>query len=136
MKLAPGLGDVSDLVPARMVNEFTYCPRLFFLEWVQPRFADNDDTVEARSQHRVVDKEGGAAQLPDEGDLRSARSVRLSSSELGLVAKVDLIEGHDGAVCPVDYKRGSPPDNPAIVGARAGAAVRGRPAPARRRLPL
>lgn len=25
---------VPDLVPVRMVNEFTYCPRLFFLEWV------------------------------------------------------------------------------------------------------
>ena len=24
-----------DLVPARMVNEFVYCPRLAWLEWVQ-----------------------------------------------------------------------------------------------------
>jgi len=44
--------EVPDLVPARMVNEFTYCPRLFFLEWVQARFADNADTVDGRYQHR------------------------------------------------------------------------------------
>ncbi len=24
-----------DLVPARMLNEFAYCPRLAYLEWVQ-----------------------------------------------------------------------------------------------------
>ncbi len=33
-----------DLLPARMINEFVYCPRLFYLEWVEARFADNDDT--------------------------------------------------------------------------------------------
>jgi CRISPR-associated protein Cas1 len=101
---------VPELVPARMVNEFSYCPRLFFLEWVQARFADNDDTVGGRWQHRVVDQVGGAAPLPDDGELRAARSVQLSSTDLGLVAKVDLIEGDDQHVRPVDYKRGSPPD--------------------------
>jgi CRISPR-associated protein Cas1 len=37
------------------------------------------------------------------------RSVALSSMELGLSAKIDLVEGDEGAVSPVDYKRGSPP---------------------------
>jgi len=41
-------GDVPDLVPARMVNEFAYCPRLFYLEWVQSRFVDSPDTVDGR----------------------------------------------------------------------------------------
>ena len=26
--------EVPELVPARMLNEYAYCPRLFFLEWV------------------------------------------------------------------------------------------------------
>jgi len=104
--------DVPDLVPARMVNEFSYCPRLFFLEWVQARFEDNPDTVEGRYQHRAVDREAGRAPLPDDGDLASARSVMLSSTRLGLVARVDLIEGIEGGVRPVDTKRGSPPDTP------------------------
>jgi CRISPR-associated protein Cas1 len=30
---APGL------LPARMLNEFAYCPRLCYLEWVQGEFA-------------------------------------------------------------------------------------------------
>jgi hypothetical protein len=29
-----------------MLNEFTYCPRLGYLEWVQGEFADSADTVE------------------------------------------------------------------------------------------
>lgn len=106
--------DVPELVPARMVNEFSYCQRLFFLEWAQSRFADNPDTVEGRWRHRVVDQEGGRAPLPDdEGELKVARSLMLSSASLGLVAKADLVEGGaEGEVIPVDYKKGSPPDNP------------------------
>ncbi|MGH9269389.1 MAG: CRISPR-associated protein Cas4, partial [Acidimicrobiales bacterium] len=104
--------DVPALVPARMVNEFAYCQRLFFLEWVQSRFADNDDTIEGRFQHRAVDRPGGAAPLPDDAGLIAARSVMLSSDDLGVVAKIDLIEGDDGAVRPVDTKKGSPPDIP------------------------
>ena len=104
--------DVPDLVPARMVNEFTYCPRLFFLEWVQARFVDNTDTVDGRWQHRAIDVETGSAPLPDDvSPLRQARSVMLSSTSLGLVAKADVIEGHGDRVVPVDVKRGSPPDN-------------------------
>lgn len=105
--------DLPGLVPARMINEFTYCPRLFFLEWVQARWADNDDTAEGRFVHRKVDRAAGAAPLPDDGDLTTARSVMLSSAELGIVARVDVLEGSAGAgVRPVDTKRGRPPDNP------------------------
>lgn len=103
---------VPDLVPARMVNEYCYCPRLFHLEWVGAQFADNLDTVEGRWHHRKVDAASGAAPLPDEGEVRVARSVMLSSSRLGLVAKIDLLEGTGDAVVPVDTKRGSPPDIP------------------------
>ncbi len=29
-----------DYLPARMVNEFAYCPRLFFYEWVEGLFQE------------------------------------------------------------------------------------------------
>jgi CRISP-associated protein Cas1 len=100
-----------DLVPARMVNEYVYCPRLFFLEWVQSRFADNDDTVEGRYQHRRVDRECGAVADPREEAPFRARSVSVSSASLGLVARMDLLESDGSRVTPVDYKRGRPPVN-------------------------
>lgn len=105
--------DVPELVPARMVNEFTYCPRLFYLEWVQARFVDNADTVEGTYQHRNVDKPEGRVPLAGDGELphAGARSVMVSSQRLGLIGRIDLLEGEGGVVQPVDYKRGSAPAN-------------------------
>jgi CRISPR-associated protein Cas1 len=102
---------VPDLVPARMVNEFEYCPRLFYLEWVQARFEDNPDTVEGRWQHRAVDTERGRAPAADQEDFREARSVMLGSERLGLIGRADIIEGDGDRVRPVDIKRGRPPDH-------------------------
>ncbi|MCY4484391.1 MAG: CRISPR-associated endonuclease Cas1 [Spirochaetaceae bacterium] len=105
-------GDEPPLVPARMVNEYAYCPRLAYLEWVQGEWAESADTVEGSHAHRRVDRGGGT--LPDAGDTGDsdklhARSVTLSSERLGLIARMDLIEAEDGRVVPVDYKRGKRP---------------------------
>ncbi|MDX2019383.1 MAG: CRISPR-associated endonuclease Cas1 [Deltaproteobacteria bacterium] len=108
--------DVPELVPARMLNEFAYCPRLSWLEWVQGDFADSADTVDGRRVHRRVDQEGGALPAAEDAvDLErpvSARSVYLSAPKLGLVAKIDLVEGQGVEVTPIDYKRGQAPDVP------------------------
>lgn len=96
-----------------MLNEYAYCPRLFHLEWVQQRFAHNEDTQDGVRHHRAVDRPGGKAPLPDEDDpLTRARSVQLSSARLGLSAKLDVIEGDGGLVRPIDVKRGQPPKVP------------------------
>lgn len=47
--------EVPDLIPARMLNEFAYCPRLCYLEWVQGEWADNLETHQGTFGHRVVD---------------------------------------------------------------------------------
>lgn len=99
------------LLPARMVNEFQYCPRLAYLEWVQGEWAESADTVQGRHAHRRVDKPGG--DLPDATSRTAekvhARSVTLSSGRLGLIARMDLIEAEGDRVTPVDYKRGKRP---------------------------
>lgn len=99
------------LMPVRMLNEFTYCPRLFYLEWVQGEFVDNEFTVEGRVAHRRVDARAGAMPAPAEKAPFEVRSVALSSALLGLSAKIDFVEGEGGSVSPVDYKRGKPPPN-------------------------
>jgi CRISPR-associated endonuclease Cas1/CRISPR-associated protein Cas4 len=108
----PDLSGDQPLLPARMVNEYEYCPRLAYLEWVQGEWADSADTVEGRHRHRRVDTPAGDLPSPEQlsDDERiHARSVTLSSNRLGLIAKLDLIESEDGAVVPVDYKRGKRP---------------------------
>ena len=97
------------LVPARIVNEYTYCARLAYLEWVDHRFTDNADTVEGRFVHRRVDRPRGRPRAPaDVDDRPPSTSVTLASESLGLVAKVDLLETAGDAVIPIEYKRGSP----------------------------
>jgi CRISPR-associated protein Cas1 len=116
----PHVRAVPDLVPARMLNEYCYCPRLAYLEWVQGEFAHSADTVDGRRTHRRVDQPGGALPSPEadgpEAQQRiHARSVHLSAPELGAQAVIDLLEGAAGAagtVTPVDYKKGRVPDNP------------------------
>ena len=108
--------DVPDLVPARMLNEFTYCPRLAWLEWVQGDFVDSADTVEGRRHHRRVDRPVGSLPTPEElteiEEQLHARSVHLSSPAAGLVARIDLVEANGKVVTPIDYKRGEAPDVP------------------------
>lgn len=97
-------------LPARMLNEFVYCPRLFFYEWVEGVFRESGDTVEGSLRHETI--RGRAGALPPaepEGRERiHARSVTLSSDRLGLIAVIDLVEGEGAHVTPVDYKRGAP----------------------------
>ena len=100
--------ELPELVPARMLNEYAYCPRLFFLEWVDSLWASNADVAEGDRRHRRADAGGGAAPLPDDGEVKAARSVDLASERLGIVAKLDLLEGVDGGVIPVDLKKGHP----------------------------
>jgi hypothetical protein len=48
------------VIPARMLNEFVYCPRLAYLMWVQGEFAHNADTVEGDDEGmRPVDYKKG-----------------------------------------------------------------------------
>jgi CRISPR-associated exonuclease Cas4/CRISPR-associated protein Cas1 len=109
---APPATGETPLVPVRMVNEFVYCPRLAFLEWVDAEWADSGDTEEGRRAHVRLDAGGGKLPAPEAIDERpdfAARSVTLASERLGIIAKMDLIEGDDGSVTPVDTKKGKRP---------------------------
>lgn len=97
-----------DYLPARMVNEFVYCPRLFFYEWVDGLFAHNADTVEGAARHTTVDDRNDALPPPDEDAPAVARSVTLSDEELRIIAKLDLVESDGTRATPVDYKKGAP----------------------------
>src|SRR3989304_1150676 len=104
-----------DYLPARLLNEFVYCPRLFYYEWVEGVFAESADTVEGSLRHQKLERKDDALPSAEEaeasGEKIHSRSVTLSSETYRLIAKVDLVEGDGGAVSPVDYKRGSPKES-------------------------
>jgi CRISPR-associated protein Cas1 len=101
-----------------MLNEFAYCPRLSYIEWVEGEFRDSVDTLDGSHKHRRVDRPTGDVPTPAEMEQNGeganfdihARSVTLSAPILGAIAKIDLMESSAGMVIPVDYKRGSMPD--------------------------
>ena len=99
-----------DYLPARMINEYVYCPRLFYFEQVEGVFVHNEHTAEGAAQHKRVDKGGQSAPQPDEESEEPAaiRSITLSSEEHRVIAKLDLTEFADGRATPVDYKHGRP----------------------------
>lgn len=121
-----------DLLPARMLNEFVYCPRLFYYEWVEGVFESSSDTLEGQAKHSRVDTEPGAMPLPGDGGRETihSRSITLSSERVGLIAKLDLVESDDDnsaadaseesaprAVRPVDYKKGRPREEDGVPAA-------------------
>jgi CRISPR-associated protein Cas1 len=94
-----------------MLNEFVYCPRLFYYEHVEGVFVDNADTVRGASIHKKVDSGKGnlppaatgaevkSASSPDVSgpeepavETIHSRSVTLGSELLGVIAKLDLVE--------------------------------------------
>jgi len=109
----PSLPGDLPLLPARMINEYQYCPRLAYLEWVQGEWAESADTVEGRHAHRRVDLRSGdlpkSSGTETDDETVHARSITLSSGRLGLIARMDLVEGQGNRVTPVDYKRGKRP---------------------------
>lgn len=108
----PVTGD-APLIPARMVNEFVYCPRLAYLMWTQSEWSDSADTVDGRRVHTRADRPGPPLPTPesiaDTEPTLTTRAVTLSSATLGVIAKIDIAEAEDGLVTPVDYKRGKRP---------------------------
>jgi CRISPR-associated protein Cas1 len=100
-----------DYLPARMLNEYVYCPRLFYYEWVEGVFAHSVDTVAGSFRHKKLERKDDALKPAEEAEARErihSRSVTLSSEQHKLIAKMDLIEGEGKHVVPVDYKVGSP----------------------------
>ena len=99
------------LIPARMVNEWTYCPRLAYLEWVEGEWAESGDTAEGRRSHARVDAGSGRLEAPEElsGEVSRARAVTMASERLGVIAKMDVVEVEDGVAMPVDFKKGKRP---------------------------
>lgn len=125
----PRLNEDAPLLPARMVNEYAYCPRLGVLMHGHGAWEDSADTLDGRHVHRRPDARAmplpapmgnpapfaPSAETPDvdeadpDAEVIHARSVTLSDDALGVIAKLDLVEASGRTATPVEYKRGKRP---------------------------
>ncbi len=101
------------LLPVRRLHNFVYCPRLFYLQWVENLFVPNEDTIEGDAVHSRVDEPSRLKQEALTAEGGALRSVALSSEKLRIIGVVDLLEKDDvtGCVSLVDYKKGHPVRN-------------------------
>src|SRR6266853_1504478 len=112
---APKVEQRVESLPARMLNEFVYCPRLFYYEHVEGVFVESADTVKGAAEgDSDLSTLNSQLSTSANADTIHSRSVMLGSERLGVVAKMDLVEatlsrdGSVAAVQPVDYKVGAP----------------------------
>ncbi len=97
------------LIPVRALNQVSYCPRLYYLEYVESVMPINEHVEDGIFQHRRVDDPELQHRSRKEGDSLHTRSVQISSARLGISGKLDLVEEKGGLAYPVEYKRGSGP---------------------------
>jgi CRISPR-associated protein Cas1 len=112
-------GPSEEPIPVRMINEYVYCPRLAYLEWIQGEFADSADTIRGRRKHRVVDRRTRtdariAPEDREDAQTRVVDGVWLDNPELGITGRLDRVEITGRHAVPIDIKKGGKP--PAHVG--------------------
>jgi CRISPR-associated exonuclease Cas4 len=91
-----------DYVLLSALNQYNYCPLRCYWMFVEHEYADNAHTIEGALGHARVHTEGQTTR----GDLFQLRSVYLYSQRYRICGKADLIEERNGAVYPVEYKKG------------------------------
>jgi len=71
-------------IPARMLNEFVYCQRLFYYEFVEGVFVESVDTLRGAAIHQRVDSGNGAlpkAKKKSEPEKRKAGEEKPANAE-------------------------------------------------------
>ncbi len=74
----------SELMAARMLNEFVYCPRLFYYEAVEGVFVHNADTERGAALHEKVDR--------GKGNLARAKKNDTQTKATGTHLQADHVE--------------------------------------------
>lgn len=97
------------LLPVRMLNEFIYCERLFYLEHVDGLWAESADTLEGTAEHHDEDTPARRRRRDAQEVPQRTTAMALADDALGLTGRLDVVEHADGVWYPVEYKHGAPP---------------------------
>lgn len=97
------------IIPARMLNEFVYCPRLFYYEFVEGVFLESADTVRGKTLHRRVDS--GKGDLPPTSEKKSVVRGQKAQKK---TATLELPLEEAGVATPPSTLNSQPPTNDVI----------------------
>ncbi len=91
-----------DYLPLSFLNQFAYCPRRFWLMYVQGEMEINAPVLEGQIRHERAHTPG--KQMDEQG--RTLRSVHVWSDRLRVSGIADFVEERGGGLIPVEHKRG------------------------------
>lgn len=94
--------DKNDPIMISALEHYSYCPRQCALIHVERVWDENLYTMRGRDVHEKVDAESSRM---IEG-VKYERSLPIWSRRLNLTGKADMVEFHDKAPYPVEYKSG------------------------------
>src|SRR5205823_13761899 len=89
----------SDPIPLRALNQVSYCPRLYYLQYVDCVMPTNEHVESGLHDHRRVDEPDLANRPRKEGEAVRTRGVQLSSEALGVGGVLDMVEEKGGESC-------------------------------------
>ncbi len=102
-------GAQTDPIPVRALNQVTYCPRLYYLQYVDCVMPINEHVEAGLFNHRRVDSVELANKPRTDRGTTTTRGVALSSDVLGISGVLDLIEEKNSERYPVETKHSSAP---------------------------
>ncbi len=98
-------------IPARTIQNYFYCPRLMYFQFVEKVFVPSPETIEGDRVHSRVDRPTNMPDFPEDifnPEKTIHRSLYLASDKIGVHGVVDLVEKTDeDEIAVVDYKRGT-----------------------------
>lgn len=98
------------VVPIRMLNELSYCERLYHLMHVQGLFEKSADTIEGTGQHDRAERRRRPTDTGSDVWDSAPQSLHLGDEGLRIVGKLDAIRYQDdGSWEPVEAKHSSAP---------------------------
>ncbi len=89
-------------IPISMLNQLEYCPRRFWLMYVQGEMEINAAVLEGTYQHERVHTAGHE----QEGEKSIQRRIYVYSERLHLSGFIDVLEEVEGQLIPVEHKHG------------------------------
>ena len=100
-----------ELIPVRALNQVTYCPRLYYLQYVDAVMPTNEHVEGGLFDHRRVDDPALKSRTRSEAGAERTRGVTLSSEVLGISGILDVLEEKKGESYPVETKHGTGPSD-------------------------
>ncbi len=94
--------EIPDYLPLSFLNQLAYCPRRFWLMYVQNEMEINAPVLEGQLRHERAHQPG--QQKDEQG--RTLRSIHVWSDALHIAGIADFVEEREGQIIPLEHKRG------------------------------